>query len=385
MNAWTRSEKIAALALGAAVVSTVCTAMMVPELRRLFRLRPSVAESEPKSTGDGTEALIAAAGNRYSGKIAFISNRSGGHSEIFAINADGTDLHSITKFSPADKYDGGVNTIAISLDGKQLAFSGGMSLTGRGDIWTINTDGSNLRNLTQGSGLNVYPQWSPDASRIAFLCQRDLKEYLCIMNADGSDFRTLARAQISYPGSAPAWAPSGRQIAFLDENGRVTIAVVAGSELSSTCKMLDSYSRYPVWKPDGSSVAFPANGDIYIGNADCSNVLNLTNDSSDHNWNLSWSPDGRRIAFDSQRDGETHIFAIDITTSEITKLTDDSAPDSEPSWSPDGTQIIFYRGVKEDNRYIMNKEVWIMFSDGTGQRNLSNNPAWDRLGQWFPQ
>ncbi len=98
-----------------------------------------------------------------------------------------------------------------------------------------------------------------------------------------------------------------------------------------------------------------------------------TNDSD-----AAWSPDGRRIAFTSDRDGNAEIYVMNADGSGQTRLTDNSAWDDAPQWSPDGKRIAFESDRDGDD------EIYVMNADGSGQTNLTNNSAYDAGPHWSP-
>ena len=94
---------------------------------------------------------------------------------------------------------------------------------------------------------------------------------------------------------------------------------------------------WPVWSPDGKRIAFTSNRDgndeIYVMNPDGSNVKRLTNNDADDEW-PSWSPDGKRLAFQSFRDGNWEIYVMNADGSKQTNVSRNPAADWEPAWSP---------------------------------------------------
>ncbi|HEY5731489.1 MAG TPA: protein kinase, partial [Anaerolineales bacterium] len=152
----------------------------------------------------------------------------------------------------------------------------------------------------------------------------------------------------------------------------------------------------PSWSPDGSQIVFispcRARGDfsetayrdssLYVMNSDGSGQKPLTTvPGSD--FDPSWSPDGKRIAFTSLRDGKKDIYVLFIETGAIVRLTTvsgDVQENSQPSWSPFGNQIVYT--VKRVNTY----QVWVMSDTGQGNVQIarSGQSYWDFLPIWMP-
>ena len=148
--------------------------------------------------------------------------------------------------------------------------------------------------------------------------------------------------------------------------------------------------------PNGAMITFDlVNGlgrDIYVMNADGSlfpdgeERKNLTNSASTTNTISSWSPDGTQIAFATARDGDFEIYVMDLVVDasgfpqgvNVQNLTNNAALDSEPSWSPDGTRIAFMsdRGA--------NRDIYVMNANGSGQARLTDDPARDTSPTWSP-
>jgi TolB protein len=234
----------------------------------------------------------------------------------------------------------------------------------------MKVDGSGERRLSDGAA----PSWSPDGKKIAFV-----RGGLRVMNADGSGERELTHNAAVSPVFAPAWAPDGRRIAFVEQRGRgrerMEIYVVnadgSGQRPLTRNKVGDSD---PVWSPDGRRIAFVSSWQLWVMNADGSGQRQLTRQGA-HNFNPAWSPDGKRIAFERgrrQRDyvGCTYcaglrglaVFVMKADGSGQRKLTQGG---SQPHWSPDGQKIAF---VSERDG---NGDIWLMNADGSDQRNLT--------------
>lgn len=133
----------------------------------------------------------------------------------------------------------------------------------------------------------------------------------------------------------------------------------------------------PAWSPDGKQIAFASerdgNREIYVMNGDGSNPVRLTfTNFSDYR--PAWSPDGSRIAFVSERDGNAEIYLMNADGTNPVRLTDNPAFDGDPDWSPDGSRIAF-RSARSGTGGI-----WIMDAEGSNAHQLTTN----FLGDWQP-
>jgi hypothetical protein len=193
------------------------------------------------------------------------------------------------------------------------------------------------------------------------------------MNPDGSGARLVTTDPSD---SEPAWSPDGKRIA-LSNGGRVELVDSDGSGRTALTHGAGWDTR-PTWSPDGKSIAFSSyregNSDIYAVQIATGVVQRLTSDPAG-DYAPAWSPDGTQIAFASDRGGETRIYLMNADGSAQKPLTDGGGYDSLPAWSPDGTRIAFDR----------NSQVWAIARDGSGAQQLttgegSTYPAWQPLG-----
>lgn len=122
----------------------------------------------------------------------------------------------------------------------------------------------------------------------------------------------------------------------------VAVAMLAATFLTRTQR--DWKDGSPAWSPDGTRLAFyserDGNAEIYVMSARGAGVTRLTRTSADEGY-PAWSPDGRTITFDSDRDGNFDVFAMDADGSNVRPLTRHKARDVSATWSPDGTKILF--------------------------------------------
>jgi Tol biopolymer transport system component len=161
----------------------------------------------------------------------------------------------------------------------------------------------------------------------------------------------------------------------------------------------------PVWSPDGNRIAFDSdrsgNADIYIMNLDGSGVTQLTRDpiatlyyiQSPEDSTAAWSPDGKQIAFDSGRDNQMmnyvnhDIYIMDVNGSNVHRLTNDGADEDGPRWSPNGKLIAYSRKQYISAQGFIENPDWnifIMNADGSKPVQLTNDLANELEPAWSP-
>lgn len=293
--------------------------------------------------------------------IAFMSKRSG-NGEIYRMSSDGKKLRRLTKHP---QYDGGA---AWSPDGQKITFTSFRDLNRiqnpgiiLGEIYLMNADGTNPINLTQSvEKPDLGSSWSPDGQQIAFgsselFVQEDLfRSDIWVMDVDGGNSRNLTKHGAQ--DTAPDWSPDGNQIAFTsnrDGNSEVYVMNADGTNLINLTNHPAKDGR-PAWSPTGKLIAFTSDRDkkdeadknveIYLMNANGTNPINLTNHPAEDS-RASWSPDGMQIAFDSNRDnGNWEIYVMNADGTNPINLTNHPAIDRGPSWGPTPTFSVASKG-----------------------------------------
>jgi Tol biopolymer transport system component len=269
------------------------------------------------------------------------------------------------------------------------------------EIFVMNADGSDQTRLTFNDGIDWYPTWSPDGSKIAWTAGSIFESPdIFVMNADGSEVTQVTHNP--YANDWPTWSPDGSRIAFVcglpagDGRTRDRICSI-GADGSNQVQLdlemtLDYEDAYPNWSPDGSKIAFTSNrpglpGDhpeIFVMNADGTGVIQLTEtDETTANYEPSFSPDGTKIAFAAIGNHYAvtswQIFVMNVDGTGITQLTDNSYDNYEPYWSPDGSKIAFTSTRDGD------PDIFVMNAfDGTGQTQLTFNSLDDSESDWQP-
>jgi Tol biopolymer transport system component len=247
------------------------------------------------------------------------------------------------------------------------------------DVWTIDADGTDLTRLTHSPGPDFDPSWSPDGTQIAFRSERSGEPEIWVMNADGTGQHRLTR------GLSPAWSPDGLRIAYASPGDipcppgrglRCTGISIMNADGSGQHRLPNTDGgEYPSWSPDGKRIAFNSNlsGDhlMYIVDVDGSHVVDLSRVGE--GWQVDWSPDGRSILFTSHRDhpdNYTDIYVMRPDGSGVKRLTHDRA--YTPAWSPDGDSIVF----SAPGLFIMDpdgSDVIALDTPGVGETSL---PDW---------
>lgn len=208
--------------------------------------------------------------------IYFSSKRSGGF-EIYSIGINGDGLQRLMRDI------GSLYAPELSPSGELIVFA----KSGDG-LWVMKPDGDNPRPLTNRD--DIDPTWSPDGSMIAFASSRSGQRQLFVMNADGSNIRQVT--DLNNMGGRSTWSPNGTQLAFYrgpagDHN--IYIINIDGTGLTQLTNGGDNLG--PSWSPDGNWIAFTSfrdgNNEIYIIHPDGTGLTRLTNNSIS-DWQPRW-------------------------------------------------------------------------------------------------
>jgi dipeptidyl aminopeptidase/acylaminoacyl peptidase len=230
------------------------------------------------------------------GRIAFQRN-----GDIWTMDSTGSDQRYLT----GGNYDPSEDP-AWSPDGTKLAFVKAVAYRPSDyEIFTVNADGSGVRRLTDNASWDLHPAWSPDGTKIAFMRRGASGWDIWVMNSDGSNQRRLtSRPEGDRQGdSDPAWSPDGRKIAF-SRNFYFLYVMNADGTGQRRLSSSGGIGRGPDWSPDGTKLVFsryrPGNDSEEIGmiNTDGTGETFLT-DSAEDEHDPAFSPDGRFITFES--------------------------------------------------------------------------------------
>ena len=210
---------------------------------------------------------------------------------------------------------------------------------GDSEVFAMNADTTGLRQLTHNTSPDEQPSWSPDGGRIVYLHWDGNDWELFVMDADGANQRQLTRN--THQEWSPVWSPDGAQILFAsnrDGNWRDFVMNADGADQ----KPLAGYDMWRGRSPDGTRQVFAdrdgASGggdlEVFVSNADGTDRRQLThNVHSDDQ--PSWSPDGERIIFTSDRDGDSELFVMNADGTSLRQITHNTHSESAgySAWS----------------------------------------------------
>jgi eukaryotic-like serine/threonine-protein kinase len=243
--------------------------------------------------------------------------------------------------------------LAISADGKNLAYTG-VSTTSH--LWSIpaiqssgGTTGSPSR-ITSGTNLrNALPVFSPDGRKLAFVVWRTGTDgEIWVMDSDGQNAAQLTTDSANH--QFPSWFPGGNEIAYSSSVlGTVNIeSVIKATSLKTGKDRVIFDVRQPIGfprlSPDGKFVAFNSNKsgpiNIWVGSVETGQLKQLTFDKEMMGFPC-WSPDGKLLAFEIKRGDDNHIVVMPSTGGAVTQLTSEPGLSWQYDWSPDGDKIAF--------------------------------------------
>jgi TolB protein len=292
---------------------------------------------------------------------------------------------------------------------------------GTGEIFSIDPDGRNPRRLTENAGYDAQSDWSPDGRSIVYRSSPATTGFeVWRMDRFGRDETRLTfgldLAEGAYSSSQPAWFPDGSRILFRASGGPYATAPIFSMPPTPRAeKRLVLERPFPLWYPALSPdmtrlLVATTYGRI---NRREDRGIELATATGRSTWDVpfvdplrtlfdgpktapgvydsagAWSPDGTRIAFESDVDGDMDIYVMDGDGGSLRQLTgrepDDDAHDEGPAWSPDGLQLAFTSGPGN-----LEGDIHVMAADGSGVRRITFNetpqPGWgrDESPDWQP-
>jgi TolB protein len=247
-----------------------------------------------------------------------------------------------------------------------------------GEIATIRADGTGFRLLIPGSA--EAPAWSADGSQIAFMVS-GAHHRLAIAAADGSLMRFLTDA--SGNDNQPSWSPDGRFIVFSDIDADISEVSVDGGKRSKLTHS-GGVDLLPAFSPNGKWIVYSGERQcavrylktcswkLFVMNADGSGIRRLTSGPGD-DLGAAWSPDGSQLVFTHRNDTGDALATLPAAGGRM-KLLSPYGTYYLPAWSPDGTRIVFSR----------TGGLWTALPNGSGAERLTSTPAGADNPDWQP-
>ena len=270
------------------------------------------------------------------------------------------------------RLGGGINGIAET----RIYFVSTRS--GSKEIWAMDYDGQNQRQITHLGSISLSPRISPDNTRLAFSS----------LGRDGWAIKMYSLElgrMVSFPGGSaggsnfsPAWSSDGSRVAFSSSrtgDSEIWVADASGSNLHRITSLAGA-NVAPVWNPrTNTQLAFVGGRtnepQIYTMGEDGSNIQRLTD--SGYAVSPSWAPNGALLTFSWNRKygpgdpGGQDIYVFEIASMHWLQVTHESGSNDFPSWAPDGRHIVFQRAIGRHT------QIWTMLADGTHQQQLTHD------------
>lgn len=343
-----------------------------------------------------TDPMLEPARPEYSpkgGLIAFEAYK-GGTFHIWTIHPDGSGLKQITTGHGDDREP------RVSPDGARIAFSSDRAFQGSYDIWVVEIATGKTTRWTSSPADEYEPAWSPDGREIAFVSGVGINGASIRAITEGGQERTLVTAPTGARLNSPSWAPDGNRVAYEQFAGAKSVLMVSGKPAG---KGDDAFPFPATWLP-GDRLLYSGNGGIHIANLETGatedipfearftldrpayrhkrfdfdstasrevkgivspalspngkqvvfEALNqlwlmdiggkprqLTHDKF-YKEDPAWSPDGRQIAYSSDKAGTEDLYVMDVATGSEKRVTTfgDSA-EVAAAWSPDGKSLAY--------------------------------------------
>lgn len=253
---------------------------------------------------------------------------------------------------------------------------------GADEVWVMDWDGNNQKQLTNLRSLSIMPTVSPDGSRIAFTTYAKGTPRIMMINTDTGRPLSFYNQEASL-NTTPSFTPDGKQIYYASSAAGLAQIFAANIDGQGFRRIThrDAICVEPKVNPkNGNLVLFvsgPGAQQIYRMNAEGADVQRVTNGEGEAS-NPSWSPDGQKMAFSWTRGyakGEWNVFVMDIGSGQYIQLTHGEGKNENPVWAPDGRHLVF------TSTRSGRPQIYTMLADGSQVKQLTQQgsnryPVW---------
>ena len=272
---------------------------------------------------------------------------------------------------------------ATSLFGTKIYFVS--DRTGHKEVWSMDPDGSNQKQITSFKSISIMPAVSPDGSKIAFTSFARGNPAIFILSTE-TGRRLSFYNQVASLNATPDFTPDGKQILYASSASgyaQIYVANLDGSSLKRISSSRAIEVEPKVNPKTGNDIVFVSGRtgpqQIFRMNFDGTGVERLTNGEGEAS-NPSWNPDGQHIAFSWTRGyatGNFNLFLMDVATRQYDQLTHSEGRNENPSWAPDGRHLVFMSTRSGSH------QIYSMLADGTQVHQLTTSgrnqtPVWGK-------
>jgi Tol biopolymer transport system component len=329
-------------------------------------------------SGDDTQPSFSFDGNR----LAFRSERQGGG--IFIMSATGESVRRVADFGYNPSWSSDGKFLVVATEGVTDPINRGRA----SQLWTLETDTGKKRLIYAEDA--VQPSWSPHGDRIAFWSGLSGHREVKTISAGGGEARSAAtEAEVSWN---PVWSPDGRFLYYLsNQGGSMNVWRAAINERTGSVAQKAEPVTTPATEAAHLSLARNARRGVYVQRFSAANLHKSKFDgnrttgepvSITHGTRMLVSPDvsqdGEWIVYGTFGTPED-IYVVRMDGTDSRQLTNDTYMDRRPRWSPDGKRIVF------DSNRTGRFELWQINSDGTALTQLTHASGRGIMqGVWSP-
>ncbi len=275
----------------------------------------------------------------------------------------------------------------ISPDGSQIVyvrnFMDVMKDVSRSSLWTVSSDGSAHRPLTDGDGTQRQPRWSPDGTRLAYVATVNGSPQLYLRWNDTG--QTARLTQLTRPPASLTWSPDGKWLAFsmlVPEEVEPLVAMPKAPKDAEWAKPAKVVRQF-TYRFDGRGYLEDGYRQLFVVSSEGGTPRQLTFGPYHHDGKFAWTPDSEYLIFSANRQKdweldprESELYELKLSDAAIRRLTNRKGPDMDPTVSPDGS-LIAYIGFDDELLGYQNAELYVMSRNGDQPRSLT--PQLDRL------